>query len=70
MAVVSIAVTTLENIVDQDPAFFYLFRSDKARWISALSRPHPEIDFSAAQGKVFFFFFFSWFRFCNLFSLW
>ncbi|XP_029306846.1 trichohyalin [Cottoperca gobio] len=23
--------------------------SDKLRWISALSRPHPEIDFSAAQ---------------------
>lgn len=27
-------------------------RSDKLRWISALSRPHPEIDFSAAQGEV------------------
>lgn len=26
-------------------------RSDKLRWISSLSRPHPEIDFSAAQGK-------------------
>lgn len=26
-------------------------RSDKLRWISALSRPHPEMDFSAAQGK-------------------
>uniref|UniRef100_A0A3B5KLE8 DH domain-containing protein n=1 Tax=Takifugu rubripes TaxID=31033 RepID=A0A3B5KLE8_TAKRU len=25
--------------------------SDKLRWISALSRPHPEIDFSAAQGE-------------------
>ncbi|KAG8009984.1 Rho guanine nucleotide exchange factor 5 [Nibea albiflora] len=24
-------------------------QSDKLRWISALSRPHPEIDFSAAQ---------------------
>uniref|UniRef100_A0A8D3AKR2 Rho guanine nucleotide exchange factor 5-like n=1 Tax=Scophthalmus maximus TaxID=52904 RepID=A0A8D3AKR2_SCOMX len=27
-------------------------QSDKLRWISALSRPHPEIDFSAAQGKL------------------
>lgn len=26
-------------------------RSDKLRWISALSRPHPQLDFSAAQGK-------------------
>uniref|UniRef100_UPI0037E7E4C8 trichohyalin n=1 Tax=Semicossyphus pulcher TaxID=241346 RepID=UPI0037E7E4C8 len=24
-------------------------QSDKLRWISALSRPHPEVDFSAAQ---------------------
>ncbi len=30
---------------------FIPFRSDKLRWISALSRPHSEIDFSAAQGK-------------------
>lgn len=28
------------------------FRSDKLRWISALSRPHAEIDFSAAQGNT------------------
>uniref|UniRef100_A0A3Q3VRM5 DH domain-containing protein n=1 Tax=Mola mola TaxID=94237 RepID=A0A3Q3VRM5_MOLML len=27
-------------------------QSDKLRWISALSRPHAEIDFSAAQGKT------------------
>uniref|UniRef100_I3K4Y3 DH domain-containing protein n=1 Tax=Oreochromis niloticus TaxID=8128 RepID=I3K4Y3_ORENI len=27
--------------------------SDKLRWISALSRPHTEVDFSSAQGKVF-----------------
>lgn len=31
-------------------AFLYL-RSDKLRWISSLSRPHPKIDFSAAQGE-------------------
>lgn len=30
------------------------FRSDKLRWISALSRPHPEIDFSSAQGEIWF----------------
>uniref|UniRef100_A0A8C6SF14 Rho guanine nucleotide exchange factor 5 n=1 Tax=Neogobius melanostomus TaxID=47308 RepID=A0A8C6SF14_9GOBI len=26
-------------------------QSDKLRWISALSRPHSEVDFSAAQGQ-------------------
>lgn len=30
---------------------FLSLRSDKLRWISALSRPHPKIDFSAAQGE-------------------
>lgn len=29
---------------------FYI-RSDKLRWISALKRPHDQVDFSAAQGK-------------------
>ncbi|XP_056142742.1 trichohyalin isoform X3 [Lampris incognitus] len=27
-------------------------QSDKLRWISAISRPHPELDFSAAQGNL------------------
>lgn len=30
---------------------FLSLSSDKLRWISALSRPHPKIDFSAAQGE-------------------
>uniref|UniRef100_A0A8C9R2M7 Trichohyalin-like n=1 Tax=Scleropages formosus TaxID=113540 RepID=A0A8C9R2M7_SCLFO len=28
-------------------------QSDKLRWISGLSRPHPEVDYSAAQGLCF-----------------
>lgn len=38
---------------EDSPIFaFSTFRSDKLRWISALSRPHPEIDFSAAEGEA------------------
>uniref|UniRef100_A0AAR2JZE9 DH domain-containing protein n=2 Tax=Pygocentrus nattereri TaxID=42514 RepID=A0AAR2JZE9_PYGNA len=29
-------------------------QADKLRWISAISRPHPEIDFGAAQGTCHF----------------
>lgn len=41
--------------------FFVSSRSDKLRWMSALSRPHSPIDFSAAQGKmlILFVFFFN-----------
>lgn len=34
---------------------FAFFRSDKLRWMSALSRKNPEIDFLGVKGKVCYF---------------
>lgn len=49
----SALVVTHRKVAEDTLIFaFFSFRSDKLRWISALSRPHPEIDFSAAQGML------------------